>query len=454
MSLRVSFHGATETVTGSRYLVEADDTRILVDCGLFQGYKSLRLRNWERPPFDPATLSCVLLTHAHLDHSGWLPRLHMLGFRGPVFCTESTRALCRVLLLDAARLQEEDARYANEHGFSRHAPALALFTVDDAEAILSQFRTVAFGESLDLPGGGHAMFSPAGHLLGAASVRVARGDSSILFSGDVGRGSDPIMLPPVPPIEADHLVIESTYGDRSHPTNAADEEISVLVRKVCKRGGVLLIPSFAVGRAQVLLLQLARLMRSRRIPDVTVYLDSPMAIDATRIYLSRRNEHRLLEEECAAIRDVAHLVRSAEESRRLSRRNGPMIIIAGSGMATGGRILHHLKTFAPDPRNAILLAGYQAGGTRGARLLAGERSLRIHGQDVHVRAEVHQLESLSAHADANELLAWVERAPRRPKRIFVTHGEAAAADTLRQALARRLGCEVTVPRFGDRFDLD
>lgn len=453
MNVRVSFHGATETVTGSRYLLESGEQRILVDCGLFQGYKTLRLRNWERPAFDPAALACVLLTHAHLDHSGWLPRLHGLGFRGPVYCTESTRALCRILLLDAARLQEEDARYANEHGFSRHSPALPLFTVEDAEAVLTQFRTVKFGETFDLPGGGTAMLSPAGHLLGAASIRVALEGTRILFSGDVGRGGDPIMLPPEPPVEADYLVIESTYGDRSHPVAPSDEELAVLVRKVCKRGGVLLIPSFAVGRAQVLLLLLARLMRTGRIPDVPVYLDSPMAIDATQLYLSRRNEHRLVEEECAAIRDLAHLVRTAEESRQLGRRNGPMIIIAGSGMATGGRILHHLKSFAFDSRNAILLAGYQAGGTRGAKLAAGERSVWIHGQEVDVRAEVQQLESLSAHADANELVAWVQRAPHRPRRIFVTHGEAAAADTFRATLARRLGCEVTVPRFGDCFEL-
>lgn len=453
MTLSLSFHGAAETVTGSRYLLESSGSRILVDCGMFQGYKSLRLRNWERPAFDPAAIDAVVLTHAHLDHSGWLPRLHWLGFRGPIFCTESTRALCRILLADAARLQEEDARYANEHGFSRHSPALPLFCERDVENVLSQFRSVGFGQDFVLPGGGGGRLSAAGHLLGAASARIALESVSILFSGDVGRSNDPIMRPPARPEPADYLVVESTYGNRRHVGGDAESEIADVVRRVAARGGVLVVPSFAVGRAQLLLLLLSRLMKSNRVPRLPVFLDSPMAIHATDLYLARREEHRLSAEECAGIRDVAQIVRTPEQSRQIGRRHGPMIIIAGSGMATGGRVLHHLETFAPDARNAILLSGYQAGGTRGAHLAAGGRSIRIHGQDVSVRAEVTQLESLSAHADAQELLTWLRDGDCRPKRAFVTHGEPDAADAFRIRVARELDWDAVVPRQGDRLTL-
>jgi metallo-beta-lactamase family protein len=453
MTVNLEFHGAAETVTGSRYLIESATSRVLVDCGLFQGYKSLRLRNWEAPSFDPAGIDAVVLTHAHLDHSGWLPRLQRLGYRGPIYCSESTLALCRILLKDAARLQEEDASYANVHGFSRHSPALPLFEMRDVEEVLAQFRPVAVGSPIDIGKGALLRLQPAGHLLGAASAHLRVDDKSVFFSGDVGRSTDLIMPPPARTPAADYLVIESTYGNRQHVSVNAEGDIAAIVARVAARGGVVVIPSFAVGRAQVVLLLLSRLRASGRLPRLPVFLDSPMAISATELYLARKQEHRLTAEECSAMKDMAHLVRTAEESRTLGRRTGPMVIIAGSGMATGGRVLHHIKTFAPDPRNAILLTGYQAGGTRGARLVAGERTLRIHGQDVEVRAEVAQLESLSAHADADELLKWLREGDCRPSRAFVTHGDPDAADTFRARLKRELGWDAIAPKHGDRFAL-
>ena len=371
MTVDLSFHGAAESVTGSRYLLQGQGARILVDCGLFQGYKSLRLRNWEAPAFDPRELDAVVLTHAHLDHSGWLPRLRRLGYRGPVLCTGSTLALCRILLKDAARLQEEDALYANAHGFSRHAPALPLFETGDVDEVLQQFRPVPFDATVKLPGNASLRLQPAGHLLGAASATVRLDGTSVFFSGDVGRAADLVMPPPAPTPEADYLVVESTYGNRRHVSSDAEEEIATLVQRVAARGGVVVMPSFAVGRTQALLLILSRLRRSGRLPRLPVHLDSPMAISATDLYLEHRREHRLSADECAAMRDMTHLVRTAEASRSLSRHAGPMLIIAGSGMATGGRVLHHLKTFAPDSRNAILLTRLPGG--RHSRCAPGRR---------------------------------------------------------------------------------
>ncbi|MBB5206520.1 MBL fold metallo-hydrolase [Chiayiivirga flava] len=449
MSLTLRFLGAAETVTGSRYLLCDGERQVLVDCGLFQGYKSLRLRNREDPGFDPAHIAAVILTHAHLDHSGWLPRLHALGFDGPIYCTPSTLALCRILLPDAGRLQEEDARYANAHGFSKHRPALPLFTEADALRVLARFRTVDFGDTFGPTPALTARLSQAGHLLGAASVHLAGAGTSVLFSGDLGRQNDPIMPPPAAPPAADHVVIESTYGNRVHTDVPPDDEIAGIVAATAARAGSVIIPSFAVGRAQALLLILARLMRQQRIPRLPAFLDSPMAIDATAIYLAHRGEHRLDDDDCRAIQGVATMIHTADESRQLNRRDGPMIVVAASGMATGGRVLHHLRARGGDPRNAIVLCGYQAGGTRGAQLANGERTLRIHGQDVEIRAQVHQIASLSAHADAPALAAWLQRLPAPPRRVFVTHGEPDAADALRRRIGHWPGWSATVPRHGD-----
>ena len=451
--MQLSFFGATQTVTGSRYLLTCGERRVLVDCGLFQGYKHLRLKNWSRLPFAANEVDAVLLTHAHLDHSGYLPLLVKNGFKGPIYATNATLELCRILLPDSGHLQEEQAQFANRHGFSKHSPALPLYTEQDAHHCLERFRAVSFAEEIEPAPDIRASFARAGHLLGAASVRVQHGGRSILFSGDVGRPHDPLMRAPVAPVAADYLVVESTYGDRTHPAWEPQTELRDVIRRTCGRGGVIVIPTFAVGRAQLLLLLIARLQASGEIPGVPVYLDSPMAIDATELFARFGAEHRLSRDEAATMGGIAALVRTAEQSKALDRIRAPAIILAASGMATGGRVVHHLKVFAPDARNTILFSGFQAGGTRGAALVAGAPQLRIHGETFPVRAEVALLQSASAHADADELIAWLRQLPAAPRQVFVTHGEASASDALRHRIHTELGWSVIVPEYRDEVAL-
>jgi metallo-beta-lactamase family protein len=451
--MELTFFGATGTVTGSRYLLAHKSERLLVDCGLFQGYKQLRLRNWAAPLFDPRSLSAVILTHAHLDHSGYLPLLVKQGFRGKIFCTRGTLELCRILLPNSGFLQEEQAQFENRHGFSKHKPALPLYTQADAEECLKYFDVQRSHHPFTLKSGLTVNLRPAGHLLGASSIRFDSGDTSITFSGDVGRLKDPLMNPPDSLLETDYLVVESTYGDRAHPAIDMEAELAPHLHAACARNTTIVVPAFAVGRAQLLLLLIARLKAKGAIPDVPVYLDSPMAIDATDLYRTLNHEHRLSAEECAAMCQAAKLVRTAEESQALARNKGTQIIVSASGMATGGRVVHHLKRWAPDPNALILLTGFQAGGTRGASLAAGARTVRIHGEDVPVNARVVQLNSMSAHADANELVEWLKSAPRPPHEVFITHGEPAASDALRQRIARELRWKATVPEYRDNVIL-
>jgi metallo-beta-lactamase family protein len=451
--MRLSFFGATQTVTGSRYLLTCGEQRILIDCGLFQGFKHLRLKNWSRPPFDAGSLNAVLLTHAHLDHSGYLPLLVRSGFQGSIYATAATVELCRLLLPDSGRLQEEQAQFANRHGFSRHSPALPLYTEKDAYECLKRFRAVPFDETIQLMPSIGARWSRAGHLPGAASIRVEHSGKSILFSGDVGRPNDPLMHAPAMPGASDYAVVESTYGDRAHPAADPLSELRGIIRRTCERHGVIVIPTFAVGRAQLLLLLIARLKIAGEIPNVPVYLDSPMAIDATELLRNFGAEHRLSRTEVENLGRVATLVRTADESKALDRIRDPAIILAASGMATGGRVVHHLKMFAPDARNTILFSGFQAGGTRGAALLGGAGHIRIHGENFAVRAEVAQLQCVSAHADADELVAWLRRLPTAPRHIFVTHGEPNASEALRSRIQAELGWSVTVPEYRDEVDL-
>lgn len=453
-TMQLTFLGAVGTVTGSKYLVRAGARRILVDCGLFQGLKRLRERNWQRLPFEPASLDAVVLTHAHLDHSGFLPVLARAGFRGPIHCTAATRDLLAILLPDSARIQEEEAEYANRRSFSKHRPALPLYTVADAERALGLLRPVEPSTVIGLGDDVSARYSSAGHLLGAVSALVEAPGGRLLFSGDLGRPDDPMMHPPAPPPAADWVVIESTYGDRRHPAVDAEAELAAALGRALKRGGTVVVPSFAVGRAQLLLHFVARLKARREIPDVPVYLNSPMATDATRIYHEHRRLHRLTEAECRTMCTVARFVNSVEESKSLTRRSGPMIVISASGMATGGRVLHHLKACAPDERNMILFTGYQAAGTRGAWLLGGAREVKIHGEWIPVRAEVVQLQGLSAHADSEQLVAWLKSSPAVPARVFVTHGEPAAADALRHLIRRAMPVEVTAAEQGETVELE
>ncbi|HZP67413.1 MAG TPA: MBL fold metallo-hydrolase [Rudaea sp.] len=452
--MQIQFLGAAGTVTGSKYLVSTREERVLVDCGLFQGLKQLRLRNWAPPPIDAASLSAVVLTHAHLDHSGYLPLLVKRGFHGPIHCTPATYELCKLLLPDCGHLQEEDADYANRHGCSKHHPALPLYTQQDAERCLRYFAPVPAGGTIGIGTRLRAELLPAGHILGACFARIDDGATRIVFSGDLGRPHDPIMAPPHAPLETDFLVVESTYGDRVHPRSEPCDELAAVVSRTIRRGGVIVVPSFAVGRAQALLYCIHRLKRERRIPqDLPVFLNSPMAVDVTELYLRFRAEHRLGAAECEAVCHAATYVNSVEQSEALNARTQPMIVIAASGMATGGRVVHHLKAFAPDPCNTVLFSGYQAAGTRGAAMLAGAPHIRIHGRDVPVRAEIAVLSSLSAHADGEEMLDWMSRLRTPPRRTFITHGEPVAADALRQRIERRLGWAVCVPEHREVVEL-
>ena len=426
---------------------------MLVDCGLFQGYKQLRLRNWAAPSFDPAALDAVVLTHAHIDHSGYLPALARLGFRGPIYCTPGTFELCRILLPDSAHLQEEEARYANQHGFSKHKPALPLYTLADVDACLKLFRPVDFERFTSIAGAIRFQLRPAGHLLGASFVRVEAEGLSITFTGDLGRPNEAVMNAPAIPKETEYLVTESTYGDRLHPTIDPEAELGGWLAKALARGGTVLVPAFAVGRTQALLVHIARLKQKAAIADVPVYIDSPMAIDATEIYERFRSEHRLSASDCRAMASAATMVTTPERSRDLDRLAGPAIIISASGMATGGRVVHHLKAFLGDARNLILFGGYQSSGTRGGALVRGSASVRIHGEDYAVKAEIGQLEGVSSHADANELIAWMRQLGRPPRHTFVTHGEPAASDALRFRIEHELRWRVTVPEHRDVYDL-
>ena len=450
----LQFLGAAGTVTGSRYLLETNGRRVLIDCGLFQGYKQLRDRNRAAFPVPPETIDTVLLTHAHLDHSGYIPALVRNGFRGKVICTPATAELCSLLLPDSGHLQEEEARFAKKRGYSKHADPQPLYTLEDAKASLEHIATQDFDKEFEVGRGIRARFLHAGHLLGAAQIRVDIAGTTVHFSGDIGRAQDPLMRPPLPLAEAHILVCESTYGNRKHRRIDAEAELAPVIRRVAGRGGVIVIPAFAVGRAQGIMLQIARLRQRDEIPAVPVFLNSPMAINATDIYHRFHDEHHVSVEECRAMYSIATLVRSVEESKALNLRRGPMIIVSASGMLTGGRVLHHLQAFGSDARNAILLSGFQAGGTRGAALAAGADHLRMFGQDVPIRAEVVQLESFSGHADADEILDWMRNARRAPAMTYLTHGELDSADTLRGRINRELKWQARVPEHLERIDLE
>lgn len=450
----ITFFGAAETVTGSRYLVEGRDARVLVDCGLFQGYKRLRERNWSAPGFDAASLDAVVLTHAHIDHTGYLPRLCKLGYEGPVHCTNGTADLLHILLPDAAYLQEEDARRANEHGYARHRPAMPLYTGPDAERALERLNPHGYHDRFEIAPGIAATFTRAGHVLGSACLRIDVDGTSILFTGDVGRPVDPVMRPPEPPPTADYLVTESTYGDRRHAESDVADELARIVTETAGRGGVVLVPAFAVGRAQHMLHLLAELERAGRVPHLPVFLDSPMAISATRIFCDHGEDHRLSEAQCHSMCDLAEYTRTPKESKAIDERSGPMIVVSASGMATGGRILHHFRRFLSDRRTTVAFAGFQAAGTRGRSLVDGADEVKVHGQYVPVRARIEQLHGLSAHADYREMLDWLEVGALAPGRVFVTHGESSAADAFRRRIEDSLGWEAVVPEHGSRWTIE
>ena len=446
--MKVHFLGAADGVTGSRHLVETEDRRILLDCGLFQGWKLHRERNWVMPEL-LKDLDAVVLSHAHLDHSGWLPALVKHGFRGPIHASPATCELAQVLLLDSAHLQEEDARRANRYGYSRHEKAMPLYSRADALRALEQLVPLVPGRALKI-GRSTVRLTPVGHLLGACAVNLDDSHLSLGFSGDLGRSADLLMPPPQPPRAADVLLVEATYGNRVHPPEDSPQRLAEIVNRTVQRGGSVLMPSFAVGRAQALLLVLQRLKAAGAIPaQLPIFLDSPMAIEATALYRRFGALLRISKREVQTLCDGVRLVTTVQQSQRLAAARYPAIVISASGMATGGRVLHHLKAMAPDARHSVVLAGFQVGGTRGARLMAGERELKIHGEMVPVRAEVQQLEGFSGHADRDELLAWLRQMPKPPRQTFVVHGDPDATDSLRFALQNQLGWRARVPALGE-----
>lgn len=452
----LTFLGGAGTVTGSKFLVRAGGRQILLDCGLFQGLKSLRLRNWDRPSFDPGAIDAVVLSHAHLDHSGYLPILVAKGFRGHIQCTPATASLLPIILRDAAHIQEEDARRANQYHYTKHQPALPLFSSTQVEEALPLLQPHPYGERFEAADGFQVRFGRAGHILGSATVDLTIETSPrirLVFSGDLGRWGRPILRDPELVTDADVLLVESTYGGRLHASDPA-ERLATIIRETARRGGAVIIPSFAVGRAQELIWTIRALEDAGHLPLVPVFIDSPMAIEVTDLYCHHPEEHdidmKLLtdQQRCPLCCRQYHLVHTAEESKALASHRGPMIIIAGSGMATGGRVLHHLKRCLPDHRHTVLLPGFQAAGTRGRALQNGARTIRIHGQDVPVRARVETIDGLSAHADQSELLRWMRGFTRPPAQTFVVHGEPEGAEALAAAVRSELGWTVAVAQDG------
>ena len=464
MPTTLGFHGAARTVTGSRYLLEARGQRTVVDAGLFQGFKKLRELNWREPPFPPHEVDQVLLTHAHIDHAGALPRLVKNGFSGPIYCTRSTRELARLLLLDSAKIHEEDARYANKKGHSKHQPALPLYTVSDAKKTLKQFKVIGHNTWLDLRDGLRARFHGAGHILGSCSIEVriphGKQEGTVVFSGEIGRYDMPLHLDPSPMPSCDVLICESTYGNRTHESaQKIDDQLCDPLLPTLERKGTVLIPAFAVGRSQQITLILRNLMNEGRLPEVPLHIDSPMAINATEIYGRHLDEHHLDREvfedgRTSLFPRMVELDRSVQASKRLNNLDGPRIIVSASGMLTAGRVIHHLKRLVRDPKNLVVLAGYQAAGTRGRALLGGSPTVRVHGRDIPVRSECISIHGLSAHADKDELLRWVRSGRGKPRKVFLTHGEPESAFAFAHTIRRELSWSVEVPELDEEVDLD
>jgi metallo-beta-lactamase family protein len=462
---KITFLGAAGTVTGSKYLVEAGGKRLLVDCGLFQGPKELQQRNWNNLLIDPASIDWVLLTHAHLDHTGYIPRLVQNGFRGPIYSNAATHELCQLLLLDSAHLQEEDAQYAAKKNYSSHKPPLPLYTVAQAQTSLAQFREIPRADVFSISPQFSVRPHDAGHILGSSwlELTITENDKQtlVVFSGDVGRYDQPILKDPESPSRADFLLCESTYGDRDHPTGSVPDALADVINRVAKRGGAIVVPAFAVGRTQTLMYYVRELLEQKRIPPLPVYVDSPMAINVTDIYVKHKEDHDadFVQQEERGNHDPlnmqnVHMTRSVEDSKKINEVVAPCIIISASGMATGGRILHHLAHRLPDSRCAVLLVGYEAEGTGGRALADGAQYLRIHGEEVPVRAEIVKIDQLSAHAGRSELLRWLSGITVPPRQTFLVHGEPNALESFHGAITSKFNWPVTAPEYLQAFDLN
>ena len=465
--MKLTFLGATQTVTGSKFLLETTDRRILIDCGLFQGMKELRLRNWEQPPVDPKSVDAVVLTHAHIDHTGYLPRFVAQGFKGPVYATPATVDLAHILLPDAGHLQEEEARFRNKHELSKHKPALPLYTIEDANASLKLLRPVKYGEVLTLSSTLGFELMPAGHILGSAFIRFREGNSpaekTVVFTGDIGRFDQPIIFDPSIVKSADYLILESTYGNRLHTDKngkSGKDQLRDVIVKTARGGGTILIPSFAIGRAQELLYVLRELELENEIPVLPVYVDSPMAVDAFELFSAHREEHdvEMTRLEGAGGNPLytqrVHFSRSVQDSKAINDHRFPSIIISANGMATGGRILHHLVQRLPDERNSIVFVGFQAAGTRGRLMCEGARQVRIFGVDYPIRASVHVIDSFSAHGDYSEILRWLQGFERAPQKTFLVHGEPKAAAAMKDHIQETFKAwQVEIPSYLQSYEI-
>jgi metallo-beta-lactamase family protein len=480
----ITFLGAAQTVTGSKYLLDTGTSKVFIDSGLFQGLKELRLRNWQNLPIAASEIAAIILTHAHLDHCGYLPRLVAQGFRGRVFCTAGTLDLCRIVLPDAGRIQEEDAANANRHGFSKHAPALPLYTEADAFRAVSQLQPVGYDRPVPVTPDIEVEFINAGHLLGSSYARVRTGGRTILFGGDLGRFGRPVLPDPSTIPEADYLLVESTYGDRVHQQDDNGTQLADVINSTAERGGRIIIPSFAIGRVEELIYWLKRLEEEKRIPVLPVFLDSPMAVDALARYTERlreldpemqpeardekaphgpadhddpkdeRQRHARHERQlCVFCTERFRTISTAAESKQLTQSKMPAIVISASGMATGGRVLHHLKAALPDSRNTVLFVGYQAAGTRGRQLVDGDKTVKIHGEMIPVQAQIALVESMSAHADSNEILRWLGGFTQPPRLTFIVHGEPPAMEALSGAIHAKLGWNTKMPSHGETVEL-
>jgi metallo-beta-lactamase family protein len=454
----LTFFGAAGTVTGSKHLLEIAGRRVLVDCGLFQGLKELRLRNWAALPIEPSVLDAVVLTHAHLDHCGFLPRLVAAGFRGRIFCTPATQELCSLVLPDSARIQEEDARQANRHNYSKHHPALPLYTEEDAALALAHLQPVGYDRPVPVAPGVEVDFINAGHLLGSAYARVRAEGQTILFGGDLGRYGRPVLPDPSPVAEADVLLLESTYGDRLHEVDTEAAQLTTIINETVERGGRVVIPSFAIGRVEELLYWLKTLESESRIPRLPVYVDSPMAVAALKFYSERLNEldpnlRSGTRHVSAFATERFQTIESPQQSKDLVASHTPAIVIAASGMATGGRVLHHLVDVLPNPKNTVLFVGYQAAGTRGRKLIEGATSVRIHGKDIPVAARIEVNNSMSAHADAGEIMRWLSNFTKPPKMTYLVHGEPPGLDALAARITKERGWPLHIAVYLERVEL-
>lgn len=460
----IKFLGGARTVTGSKFLVDAGRVRFMVDCGMFQGAKKLRLMNWGPCPIKPSIVDHVILTHAHIDHVGLLPRFVREGFDGPVWCTPATLELAEITLIDSAHLQEEDARFADKKGFSKHTPALPLYTQEDAARALKLLKAVEYEKDLELAKDVRVRFRDAGHILGSGIIEaefpVNKKGIRVVFSGDLGRYNAKILRDPSPIESADYLVVESTYGNRLHPAERTSVELASIINETAGRGGMLIVPAFAIGRTQTLLYVLRELKMAGTIPNLPIYVDSPMAVDVTRlfcrhieVYDEEAKHYFESTGQCPVVCPNLHFVRSTEESKSLNNKGFPAVIISASGMATGGRILHHLAHRLPDPRNTVLFIGFQANGTRGQLLKDGAREIRIHGEQVTVRAHIRTMESFSAHADSSEILRWLKSFKSPPRNTFIVHGETDGSEGLAAEIKKHLSWKTYIPDYLESIDL-